>query len=139
MKKTDKEINDFITEYRGFLIANHIDIAHSLTSDSWFVYRYEPKYGHYEYFIRFATVSQLIDIILDEMKFELYCAIEKEISSPECEDHELSDRIEHFYKKRDSIPELTALLELVATSELGKDSEFFQKLDKVYKTVKQDI
>ena len=137
MKKENERICNFINEYHDFLSANHIDIAHSLTSNSWFVYHYVKEYGYYEYFIRFSTVSQLVDIILDEMRFELYCAIEKETSSPKCEDHELTEQIEDYYKDKNSIPELTALLDIVSTSDLGKNSKFFQNLDKLYKTHKQ--
>ena len=64
----DKEIEEFIKEYRSFLLNNHIDVAKSTIDNTWFVYRYKKEYGYYEYFIRFSTVSQLVDIILDEMK-----------------------------------------------------------------------
>ena len=130
----DKEIEEFIKEYRSFLLNNHIDVAKSTIDNTWFVYRYKKEYGYYEYFIRFSTVSQLVDIILDEMKFELYCAIEKEIAPPECEDYELADIIKEYYKSKDTIAEFAILLDMIVNSELGKDSEFFQMLNELCKT-----
>lgn len=127
----DKEIEKFINRYRGFLSNNNIDIAKSIIDNTWFVYRYEKKYGYYEFFIRFTTVSQLVDIILKEMEFELYCAIEKEVDVPDCEDGELADMVEGYYSGKDVIPEFTVLLDMIVNSELGRDSEFFQLLNKL--------
>lgn len=127
----DKEIEKFIDEYRGFLLHNNIDIAKSIIDNTWFVYRYEKQYGYYEYFIRFSTVSQLIDIILKEMKFELYCAIEKNVDVPECEDGELADTVKRYYSGKDIIPEFRVLLDMIINSECGKDSEFFRLLNKL--------
>lgn len=127
----DKEIEKFINEYRGFLSNNDIDVAKSSIDNTWFVYRYEKQYGYYEYFIRFSTLSQLIDIILKEMKFELYCAIEEEVDLPDCEDGELADMVKGYYSGKDAIPEFTVLLDMIVNSELGSDSEFFQLLNKL--------
>lgn len=131
--RLDKEIEKFINEYRGFLSHNNIDVAKSTIDNTWFVYRYEKQYGYYEYFIRFSTVSQLIDIILKEMQFELYCAIEKEVDLPECEDGELADMVSEYYSGKDVVPELTVLLDMIIDSELGKNSEFFRLLNKLCK------
>lgn len=137
MSREDKKINNFIKEYRSFLSSNHIDVAKSMIENTWFVYRYEKRYGYYEYFIRFSTVLELVDIILDEMKHELYCAIEKEISLPECEDDELADMVKAYYKEKDNKVEFTVLLDMIVSSELGKKSEFFQMLDRLSK-IKED-
>lgn len=133
MDREDKKINDFIKEYRVFLSNNQIDIAKSTIENEWFVYRYEKRYGYYEYFIRFYTVLELVDIILDEMKHELYCAIGKEIAPPECEDYELADTIKEYYEEKEMITEFTILLDMVVNSELGKNSEFFQMLNRLCK------
>ena len=127
----DKEIEKFINEYRGFLSNNNIDVAKSTIDNTWFVYRYEKQYGYYEYFIRFSTVAQLIDIILKEMKFELYCAIEEEVDLPDCEDGELADMVKGYYNGKDAIPEFTVLLDMIVNSELGRDSEFFRVLNRL--------
>lgn len=133
MKKDNEEIKEFITEYRDFLAANHIDVAHSAIEDRWFIYQSQQDYGYYNFFIQFSTVTQLVDIILDEMKFELYCAVKKEVSPPPYDDNLILDIIENYSPSKDTIPELTTLLDMILSSEYGKDSRFFQELDKLYK------
>mgnify|MGYP003293596830 FL=1 len=77
--KMDREIEKFINDYRAFLENNNIDIAKSTIDKEWFVYRYDKEYGYYDFFLRFTTAFELVDIIIDEIRFELYCAIDKEI------------------------------------------------------------
>ena len=125
----EQKIQSFVDEYRNFLSANHIDVVHSSITNAWFVYRYDPDYGYYDYFIKFSTLQQLIDIILAEMKFELYCAIEDEISSPDCDDNELADIIVNYHVRPDTISEFTKLLKYIIDSDLGKNSTFFKTLD----------
>lgn len=62
--KEDEKILEFVREYRDLLIINHIDVAQSTLEKTWFVYRYEKRYGYYEKFFRFFTVSQLVDMII---------------------------------------------------------------------------
>lgn len=131
--KMDEEIENFINDYRAFLVNNNIDVAKSTIDNTWFVYRYEKGYGYYDFFLRFTTVSELVDIIIDEMRFKLYCAIEKEIDPPNCVDFELADMISGYYKNKEKETEFTVLLDMIVNSELGKNSEFFQMLNKLCK------
>lgn len=130
----DREIENFINDYRAFLENNNIDIAKSTIDKEWFVYRYDKNYGYYDFFLRFTTVSELVDIIIDEMRFELYCAIDKEINPPNSVDFELADMISGYYKNKENKTEFTVLLDMIVNSELGKNSEFFQMLNKLCKT-----
>ena len=132
MTKNSKEIKEFITEHRDFLVANNIDVAHSTIKDEWFVYQYREKYCYYEFFIQFSTVTELVDIILDEMEFALYCAIKKEVSPPPYDDDTILGILKHYYPSKDTIPELTTLLDMVLSSEYGKESQFFHTLDKLF-------
>lgn len=68
------------------------------------------------------------------MRFELYCAIDKEINPPNCVDFELADMISGYYKNKEKKTEFTVLLDMIVNSELGKNSEFFQMLNKLCKT-----
>ena len=129
----DQEIENFINEYRSFLENNNIDIAKSTIDNEWFVYRYDKGYGYYDFFLRFTTASELVDIIIDEMRFELYCAIDKEIDSPNCVDYELADMVSEYDKVKEKKTELIVLLDIIVNSELGKNSEFFQMLNKLCK------
>lgn len=63
----DKEIEKFINDYRTFLENNNIDIAKSTIDNTWFVYRYDKNYGYYDFFLRFTTATELVDIIIDEI------------------------------------------------------------------------
>ena len=47
------------------------------------------------------------------MKFELYCVIDKEISSPEYEDNALTKLVNYYGKNIDNIPELDVLLDMI--------------------------
>lgn len=67
MIKNTKEIEEFIA-------ANDIDVAQSAIGDTWFVYQTQKEYDNYVFFIRFTTAKELVDIILDELEFELYSA-----------------------------------------------------------------
>lgn len=135
MKATDQKILDFVDENKPFLSANNIDVSHSLITGDWFVYKYNSEYGYYDYYIQFKTVQQLVNFILNEFKFELYCAIDKEPDVPPFENGELADLIERYSSKSadEVLPELTALLKYIKTTDLGKDSEFFKELDKLFK------
>lgn len=132
MTKKSKEIKEFITEYRDFLAANNIDVAHSTINDEWFIYQPHNDYDYYEYFIQFSTVTELVDIILDEMAFELYCAIKKEITPPDYDDDTILSIIRNYSPSENTIPELTTLLDMILSSEYGKGSRFFQTLDNVF-------
>ena len=132
--KIDEEIENFINDYRAFLQNNNIDIAKSTIDNMWFVYRYDKNYGYYDFFLRFTTASELVDIIIDEMRFELYCAIDKEIDPPNCVNFELADMISGYYKNKEKKTELIVLLDMIVNSELGKNSEFFQMLNKLCRT-----
>lgn len=138
LNKEDKEITKFISRYRDFLVNNHIDVAQSIIENNWFVYRYQERYGYYEFFTSFSTVSELVDIILDEIRFELYTAIEREIAPPDRVDSDLPDVIRGYYQDEDGITEFTVLLDMIVNSELGKDSKFFEKLNKLWRT-REDI
>ena len=131
--RMDEEIEEFINEYRTFLVNNNMDVAKSIISNRWFVYRYEETYGYYDFFIEFSTVSQLVDIILDEMEFQLYFAIGKEVELKH-EDLELAEMISGYYKNKKTKTELAMLLDRMLNSELGKNSEFFEMLNKLCKT-----
>lgn len=133
MTKNTKEIKEFIKEYHDFLTANNIDVAQSTIGDTWFVYQLEKEYNNYNYFIRFTNVNQLVDIILDEFKFELYSAIKKEIHPPYCDDDSILSICEDYTPSNKTIPELTSLLNMILSSEYGKDSRFFHTLDKLFK------
>ena len=74
-----------------------------------------------------------MDIILDEMEFQLYFAIGKEVEL-KYEDLELADIISGYHKNQKTKTELTVLLDLILNSELGKNSEFFKTLNKLCKT-----
>lgn len=133
MTKKSKEIKEFITEYRDFLVANNIDVAHSAIKDEWFVYQTQEDYGYYEYFIQFTTITELVDIILDEMKFALYNAAKKEITPPEYDDDTILGILKNYSPSKDTVPELTTLIDMTLSSEYGKDSRFFQTLDSLFK------
>lgn len=132
MKKQSEQINAFITEYRDFLAANKIDVAHSTIKDEWFVYQIQEGYDDYEYFIQFSTVNDLVDIILDEMAFVLYSAIKEEIAPPEYDDDNIINFLANSYSTKNTTQNLTTLLEMVLSSEYGKESRFFQTLDKLF-------
>lgn len=74
-----------------------------------------------------------MDIILDEMEFQLYFAIGKEVEL-KYKDLELAEIISRHYKKEKTKTELAVLLDLMLNSELGKNSEFFEMLNKLCKT-----
>ena len=133
MTKKSKEIKEFITEYHDFLAANNIDVTHSTIKGEWFVYQTQEGYGYYEYFIQFTTVAELVDIILDEMKFALYNAVEKEITPPEYDDDTIIGILKNYSPSKDTVPELTTLIDMTLSSEYGKDSRFFQTLDSLFK------
>lgn len=132
MTKQSKQINAFITEYRDFLAANNIDIAHSTIKDEWFVYQMPEGYDDYEYFFQFSTVNDLVDIILDEMEFVLYSAIKEEIAPPGYDDDKIINFLANSYSTKNTTQNLTALLEMVLSSEYGKESRFFQTLDTLF-------
>ena len=132
MTKDNEEIKEFITEYRDFFVANNIDVARSTINDEWFIYQPHDDYDYYEYFIQFSIVTELVDIILDEMTFELYSAIKKEIAPPDYDDDTILSIIRNYSPSENTIPELTALLDMILSSEYGKDSKFFQTLDKLF-------
>lgn len=93
MKTEEHRILKFIEKNRSFLSVNNIDIAHSTLSGDWFVYNYNKQYHYYEYFIRFSTVTQLVEIISEELRFELHCAIESNIGVPSCEADSIAEQI----------------------------------------------
>lgn len=127
--KESERIQAFLNQHKSLLEANHIDVAHSIVNDEWFIYCYEPVYGHYEYFIKFSTVEQLINIIIEEMSFMLRLFLDDELETPECEeDPELADRIERYHKEDRSIPELIACIDHILETDLGKDVDFFKAL-----------
>lgn len=132
MTKEGEEIKEFITEHHDFLAANNIDVAHSTINDKWFVYQTQNDNGYYEYFIQFSTVTELVDIILDEMKFALYSAIEKEIAPPKYDDDTIINILTSYHPFKNTTQSLTMLLETILSSEIGKDSRFFQTLDKLF-------
>ena len=132
MTKDNEEIKEFITEHHDFLVANNIDVAHSTIKGEWFVYQYQKKYCYYEFFLQFSTVTELVDIILDEMEFTLYSAIKKEISPPPYDDDAILDIIKHYYPSQDIMPELTTLLDMILSGEYGKESRFFHTLDELF-------
>ena len=45
----DEEIKEFIDDYRTFLVNNNMDVAKSTINNRWFVYRYEKRYGYYDF------------------------------------------------------------------------------------------
>lgn len=129
-----ERIQDFLDQYQKLLTANQIDVAHSFVNDEWFVYCFNKEYGHYEYFIKFKTVEQLIDIILQEMSFQLRLFLDDELSTPDCEeDPELADRIERYYHEKNSTAELIACIDHITESELATDIDFFKALKDLIK------
>lgn len=132
MTKNTKEIKEFIEEYRDFLATNDIDVAQSAIGDTWFVYQTQKEYDNYGFFIRFTTVKELVDIILDELEFELYSAIRKEIVPPDCDDDNILSILDDYTPSNKTLPELTTLLNMILSSEIGKDSRFFQSLDQLF-------
>lgn len=121
-------IQYFIDTHKNFLIANNIDIAHSSVKDEWFVYRFETDYHYYDYFIKFETVSQLIDIILQEMTFSLRSSITKLLTSPECEADDISDQIDNYCNCTHSYNELAAIIAFLESNNLTVNSQFFNDL-----------
>lgn len=132
MTKQSKQIKNFITEYRDFLAANNIDVAHPTIKDEWFVYQTQSGYADYEYFIQFSTVSELVDIILHEMEFALYSAIKEEIVPPEDDNDTIIEHLKNYYPSKNTTQNLTTLLDMILSSEYGKESRFFQTLDKLF-------
>ena len=131
MTKDNAEIREFVTNYRDFLVANNINVAHSTLDNKWFVYQYQERYCYYEFFTQFSTATELVDIILDEMEFMLYCAVKKEVTPPPHEDDDILDILQHYNASNDEILRLTQLVDLTLSSEYGKDSKFFQMLDQL--------
>ena len=132
MTKQSKQIKNFITEYRDFLAANNIDVAHSTINDEWFVYQTQADFDDYVYFIQISTVSELVDIILAEMEFALYSAIKEEIIPPEDDDDTILEHLKNYYPSKNTTQNLTSLLDMILSSEYGKESRFFQTLDKLF-------
>ena len=132
MTKQSKQIKAFITEYRDFLATNNIDVAHSTIKDEWFVYQRQEEYGYYEYFIPFSTVNELVDIILDEMKFALHSAIKEEKAPPGYKNDDKKNPPEKRHPPKNTTQNQTPPLEKDLSNEQGKDSRFFQTLDKLF-------
>lgn len=128
--KESERIQSFLNEYKSLLESNHIDVAHSFVNDEWFIYSYDETYGQYLYFIKFKTVEELINIIIEEISFELRVFLDDELATPECEeDPELADRIKRYHKEDRSIPELIACIDHILETDLGKDVDFFKALN----------
>lgn len=96
------------------------------------MYQTQKEYDNYGFFIRFTTVKELVDIILDELKFELHSAIKKEIVPPDYDDDNILSILDDYTPSNKTIPELTALLNMILSSEIGKDSHFFWSLDQLF-------
>ena len=124
-----KLIQDFLREHKRFLQANHIDVAHSLVSDDWFVYCYDPEYNQYVFFTRFDTVEQLIDIILKEMTFTLRLFLDDELSPPDFEeDPYLADLIDKYTERTTTKSELKACLDHIIETNSLHDVAFLKAL-----------
>ena len=132
MKQMEKDIIEFIEENKEFLLSNNIDIAHSYLTDRWYVYRYDTEYHYYDYYIEFSSLQELNNILLEEMEFLLSFTLSDEVEIPSVEYEQIASQIEAYRVNNKTLFELRQLLEYITTSTQGKDSKFFQLMDKLY-------
>ena len=132
MKQMEKDIIEFIEENKEFLLSNNIDIAHSYLTDRWYVYRYDTEYHYYDYYIEFSSLQELNNILLEEMEFLLSFTLSDEVEIPSVEYEQIASQIEAYRVNNKTLLELRQLLEYITTSTQGKDSKFFQLMDKLY-------
>lgn len=123
-----KRIREFINKRKDFLKANNIDVAYSDINNEWFVYYHDRQYHNFDFFIKFETVEQLIEIVLQEVEFRLRCAIEEECATPKCEVEDISDQIEVCGKKIAQTHDLEACIAFLEEKGLANDSMFFEGL-----------
>ena len=98
MSDERRKIEKFIQKNQPFLASRHIDIAHSCLNDDWFVYCENTEYHYYEYYIKFSTAKELVEILTAELNFELNCSIEEEMTPPACEEASIAEDITTRYK-----------------------------------------
>lgn len=134
MNQTEKDIIEFIEENKDFLLSNNIDIAHSYLTDRWYVYRYDTDYHYYDYYIEFCSLQELNNILLEEMEFLLSFTLSDEVEIPSVEYEQIASKIEAYRVNNKTLLELRQLLEYITTSTHGKDSKFFQLMDKLLST-----
>ena len=132
LKQMEKDIIEFIEENKEFLLSNNIDIAHSYLTDRWYVYRYDTEYHYYDYYIEFSSLQELNNILLEEMEFLLSFTLSDEVEIPSVEYEQIASQIEAYRVNNKTLFELRQLLEYITTSTQGKDSKFFQLMDKLY-------
>ncbi|MBE5952103.1 MAG: hypothetical protein E7260_11040 [Lachnospiraceae bacterium] len=132
--ENNNKIREFIESHREFLKVNNIDIAYSDISNEWFVYYRDRRYNVYEFFIKFETVEQLVDIILQEVEFKLRCTIEEACATPECEAESISDQIEEYSKQMPPAHDLEASIVFLKEKGLADKSMFFEGLIELLQT-----
>ena len=132
MKQMEKDIIEFIEENKEFLLSNNIDIAHSYLTDRWYVYRYDTEDHYYDYYIEFSSLQELNNILLEEMEFLLSFTLSDEVEIPSVEYEQIASQIEAYRVNNKTLLELRQLLEYITSSTHGKDSRFFQLMDKLY-------
>ncbi len=98
MSNETEKIKKFIEKNQPFLAARNIDIAHSFLNDDWFVYCDNKEYHYYEYYIKFTTVKELVDILTAELTFELNCSIGEEPAPPACEAASIAEDVRTHYR-----------------------------------------
>ena len=130
MTQTDK-IEKFILSQADILKANHIDIARSLTNNDWFVYRQSDEYKYYDYFAKFETVEELVNIIVQEMTYTLRCAIEAELLESEYDSQSIADMLDHPDNLEADPEELAYYLKFIIDNNLTQNTSFFEKLQEL--------
>lgn len=100
MSDENRKIEKFIAENQSFLSARNIDIAHSCINGDWFVYCEHPRYHNYEYYLKFKTAKELVDILTQELHFEMYCCIGEEPAPPPCEGSSIAEIIASYHKSK---------------------------------------
>jgi hypothetical protein len=97
MTDENKKIEKFIEKNQSLLTARNIDIARSKFQGDWFVYCDNKEFGYYEYFFKFTTAKELVDIITEELSFELNCCIDEDVVPPSFESESLAEDIQTFH------------------------------------------
>ena len=131
MNTETQKIQAMINGNLDFLLANHIDIVHSDLTNAWFVYRFDTNYCYYDYFVQFTTAKELAHILLEELRFLLLSAIDETTALPSFEKESPASQLTDYTADPSLYFELTALLQQITTSELGKSSRFFQTLERI--------
>ena len=115
-----KNVKSFIKEYKKLLNVLNIDICHSELQNKWFVFRRDSIcFSGYDFFFEVNDESELVDILLGEVAYDMHIALGNEdYDTPEWETENIADIVDE-YRKKGCLPEIEALLNYIKSE---KDS-----------------